>query len=233
MQIKFKKPLLTDTVKRFLYWNIGIFLFILLSFNIFIMFITNFVLNKNLDNRLRHETENILKTIELRSDSIILLNNKELEETDFKEVKENSFFLQIYDHQGNILIKSKNIDKFQKIPIEHKTLQDNYFFHDLNVGSNDLRTVYYRFENSYGKAIAHMQLSIFKTEMNSILKDVLVFNLLSFPIVLLIIFFSSVFLAKKILFPINKIIETAEKISTRNLAERINYAADPSDEIGR
>jgi signal transduction histidine kinase len=230
---KFKLSLLTDTVKRFLYWNVGIFLIVLLSFNLFIIIITGFVLDKNLDNRLRHETENILKTIVVRSDSIILLNNKELEETDFKEVKENSFFLQIYDEQGNILMKSKNVDKFLKIPVEHKTLSDNYFFCNLDVGSNNLRTVYYRFKNSYGKVIAYMQLSIFKTGMNLILKDVLVFNLLSLPIVLLIIFFASIFLAKKTLLPINKIIETAEKISTRNLAERINYKADPSDEIGR
>lgn len=233
MQTKFKKPLVTKTVKRFLLWNVGIFLLILLAFNLFILVITDFVLEKNLDDRIRHEIENIVKTIEVKNDSLILISNRELEESDLKEIRETSYFLQIIDLNGRILIASENLKDFGEIPFDIKSPQDDYSFHNVNLPSNKLRAGYHKFINSDGKTIAHMQLSVFKSGTKVILNEVLLFNLLSLPVVLLLILIASIFLANKMLSPINKVIQTAEKISARNLSERISYKASPEDEIGR
>ena len=43
----------------------------------------------------------------------------------------------------------------------------------------------------------------------------------------------SILLAKKSYHPINKIIELANKISATNLSERLEYEANPNDELGR
>lgn len=233
MQTKFKKPLLTKTVKRFLFWNVGIFLLILLAFNLFILVITDFVLEKNLDDRIKHEIENIVKTTEIKNDSLILISNRELEESDLKEVRETSFFLQITDLNGKILFASENLKKFGEIPLDIKASHDDYSFHNISSTSSKLRAGYHKFVNKEGKVVAHMQLSVFKSGTNVILNEVLLFNLLSLPVVLVLILIASIFLAKKMLSPINKVIHTAEKISARNLTERISYKASPDDEIGK
>jgi signal transduction histidine kinase len=233
LQTEFKKPLLTQTVKRFLLWNVGIFLLILLAFNLFILVITDFVLEKNLDDLIKHEVENIVKTIEVKNDSLILISNRELEESDLKEIRETSFFLQIIDLDGRILIASDNLKSFGEIPFDIKYPLDDYSFHNINSPSKKLSAGYHKFINSDGKIIAHMQLSVFKSGTNVILYEVLLFNLLSLPVVLLLILIASIFLAKIMLAPINNVIQTAGKISTRNLSERIRYKASPEDEIGR
>jgi signal transduction histidine kinase len=195
--------------------------------------LTGFMLNRNLDNRIQHEMENILKTITIRNDSLILLSTKELDESDFKEIKENSYFLQIVDPQGNILIKSENLGGMGTIPFNYSRSQHSFTFHNLIKGNDELRAGYYRFTSSNGKIAAHMQLSVYRAGVSSVIRDIIIFNLLSLPILLLIVIAASIVLVKKTLLPVNKIIQTAEKISTQNLNERINYKAEPSDEIGR
>lgn len=231
--LNFNKPVLTDTVKRFLFWNVAIFLIILLSFNIFILIITNYELTRGLDDKLKHELDNILKTFEVRNDSVVLLSYRELDENDFKYVKESSFFLQIFDAKKNVTIKSENVDNFEAIPLNIYEDQEDYSFYDLSSENEELRAVYRRFRNSEGKLVGHLQLSIFKAGANLILRDVIIFNLLSLPVLFVMIFVASIFLVKKTLSPINEIVQTAEKISAQNLNKRINYSADPADEIGR
>lgn len=191
------------------------------------------MLNRSLDNRIRHEMENVLKTLEIRNDSLILLTTKELEESDFREVKESSYFLQIVDSNGKYLIKSDNLDRVNVIPFYHSTIQNSYTFYNLNDGKDELRTGYYRFVSANGKTFAHMQLSVYRAGVSLIIRDIIIFNLLSLPLIFIIVIAASVILVKKTLSPINKIIRTAEKISAQNLDERISYMAASSDEIGR
>lgn len=191
------------------------------------------MLNRSLDNRIRHEMENVIKTLEIRNDSLILITTKELEESDFREVKESSYFLQIVDSNGKYLIRSDNLDRVNVIPFYHSTIQNSYSFYNLNDRKDELRTGYYRFVSINGKTVAQMQLSVFKAGASLIIRDIIIFNLLSLPILFFIVIIASIFLVKKTFTPLNEIIQTAEKISAQNLNERISYKAAPSDEIGR
>ena len=191
------------------------------------------MLNRNLDNRIQHEMENILRTLEIRNDSLILLTTKELEENDFREVKESSYFLQLCDSTGKLLIRSENLAEVNTIPFNFPKDENNYSFYNLDNVKDDLRAGYYQFVTSNGKTIAHLQLSVFRAGASLIIRDIIIFNLLSLPILFFIVIIASIILVKKTLTPINEIIQTAEKISTQNLNERISYEADPSDEIGR
>ncbi len=53
------------------------------------------------------------------------------------------------------------------------------------------------------------------------------------PFVLATIIILSIFLAKKSYSPVNKIIELANKISATNLSERLEFDAEPNDELGK
>ena len=78
-----------------------------------------------------------------------------------------------------------------------------------------------------------MQLSVYRTEASLTIRDIIIFNLLSLPVLFIIVIIASIFLVRKSMSPIKEIIHTAEKISAQNLNERINYKAESSDEIGR
>lgn len=231
--INFKMPLLTDTVKRFVFWNTLIFLAILIFFNLFLIVLINFVLHESIDIRLKHEIEKVIATLEITDSTIIIKDFSELNEPDFLEVTETPYFLQLYSPSGEILIKSRNIELYRQIPIDTSFQPDTYSFMDIVLGSDQLRVGYFPMFDSSGKKAATLQLATFENQFKSIFDNILHFNLLSIPILILIVVFLSILLARKSFSPINQIISIADNISARNLKERIDYKAKANDELGR
>ena len=230
---KFKKPLFTETVKRFTLWNFAIFLIIIIALNIYIISITGFSLNKNLDIRLKHEAENIINTLEIKDDSVRIFDNKEFEEPDFQNVTGHPYFVQIYDLDEKILIKSENISLFAPLPIKDSDDDKEQYFENLVVNDHSLHVGYFPLLNDKGKKIACLQIATFKSEYSSILNQIILFNVITLPIIIIIIIAASFFLAKRSISPLNKIIETAKNISDKNFSARIEYKASPADELGR
>ena len=228
-----KKPLFTETVKRFTLWNVGIFLLILIAFNIFIILITHFILNENLDVRLQHEAENIMKSFKLNNDTVTIIDKKEFEESDLNKITAHPFFLQVYSESGKILLKSSNINLFGALPLNSRRNFDDFLFEDINVYGKSLRIAYYPLIDKSTKKAAYLQLATFKEEYSSILDQIILFNLFSFPLIIIIVVIASFFLAKNSINPINKIIETAKNISASNLSLRIEHTASSVDELGK
>jgi len=228
-----KKPLFTETVKRFTLWNVGIFLLILIAFNIFIILITHFILNENLDVRLQHEAENIMKSFKLNNDTVTIIDKKEFEESDLNKITAHPFFLQVYSESGKILLKSSNINLFGALPLNSRRNFDDFLFEDINVYGKSLRVGYYPLIDKSTKKAAYLQLATFKEEYSSILDQIILFNLFSFPLIIIIVVIASFFLAKNSINPINKIIETAKNISASNLSLRIEHTASSVDELGK
>ena len=228
-----KKPLFTETVKRFTLWNVGIFLLILIAFNIFIILITLLILNENLDVRLEHEAENIMKSFKLNNDTVTIIDKKEFEESDLNKITAHPFFLQVYSESGKILLKSSNINLFGALPLNSRRNFDDFLFEDINVYGKSLRIAYYPLIDKSTKKAAYLQLATFKEEYSSILDQIILFNLFSFPLIIIIVVIASFFLAKNSINPINKIIETAKNISASNLSLRIEHTASSVDELGK
>jgi len=228
-----KKPLFTETVKRFTLWNVGIFLLILIAFNIFIILITLLILNENLDVRLEHEAENIMKSFKLNNDTVTIIDKKEFEESDLNKITAHPFFLQVYSESGKILLKSSNINLFGALPLNSRRNFDDFLFEDINVYGKSLRVGYYPLIDKSTKKAAYLQLATFKEEYSSILDQIILFNLFSFPLIIIIVVIASFFLAKNSINPINKIIETAKNISASNLSLRIEHTASSVDELGK
>ena len=228
-----KKPLFTETVKRFTLWNVGIFLLILIAFNIFIILITLLILNENLDVRLEHEADNIMKSFKLNNDTVTIIDKKEFEESDLNKITAHPFFLQVYSESGKILLKSSNINLFGALPLNSRRNFDDFLFEDINVYGKSLRIAYYPLIDKSTKKAAYLQLATFKEEYSSILDQIILFNLFSFPLIIIIVVIASFFLAKNSINPINKIIETAKNISASNLSLRIEHTASSVDELGK
>lgn len=228
-----KIPFLTPTVKKFTAWNVFLFLILILLVNVIFIFITVYILHSGIDKHLQHEIENLVTTLEVEDSVINIIDFSELNERSFNTVSDASFFLQIYDLSGNILISSNNMNEFGHIPFEFDITEDDYTFMDVGVGDNRLRTGFIHLKNDDGIVTAILQLSAFENELRFIRNKMIVFNLFLLPGIILIVIIASIFLAKKSFKPINKIIETAEQISAKSLTARIEYDADPNDELGR
>ena len=80
--------------------------------------------------------------------------------------------------------------------------------------------------------VFYIQLSTFKSSYDYITKNILLFNILTLPVVILLMSLLSFILAKKSLLPIKKIITTAKEISATNISKRIHYDAESFDELG-
>jgi signal transduction histidine kinase len=228
-----KIPFLTPTVKKFTLWNVFLFLIIILVVNVIFIFITVYILHSGIDKQLQHEIEKLVATLEVEDSVINIIDFSEFNESSFNTVSDASFFLQIYDLTGNLLISSNNMNEFGQIPFEFDITMDDYTFMDIGVGDNRLRTGYISLKNDGGTVAAILQLAAFENELRFIRSKMIVFNLFLLPGIILIVIIASIFLAKKSFKPINKIIETAGQISAKSLTTRIEYDADPNDELGR
>ena len=129
--IKIKAPFLTETVRRFVFWNALIFLAILILFNLFLFAVISFVLNESIDIRLKHEIENIVASLEITDSTITITDFSEFNEPDLSNITETPYFLQIYDQSGEVLINSKNIELYRPIPIDTQLNVDDYRFMDF------------------------------------------------------------------------------------------------------
>ncbi len=228
-----KTPFLTPTIKKFTAWNVFLFLIIILLVNVIFIFVTVYILHSGIDKHLKHEIEKVVATLEIEDSVINIIDFSELNERSFNTVSEASFFLQIYDLTGNLLISSNNLNEFGQIPFEFDIAKDDYTFMDVGVGDNRLRTGYISLKNNDGTTAAILQLSVFENEPRFIRNKMIIFNLFLLPGIILIVIIASIFLAKKSFKPINTIIETAGQISAKRLTTRIEYDADPNDELGR
>ena len=228
-----KKIHLTKTVKRLAFWNAMVMLGLYFAFIFFTFTITNYVVTDNLDIRLKHEIEHILNSLDIVSDSLIILNTTELNEPSYASLGDEAFLLQIYDLEGKVFVRSKNLEQFSGYLLGFPNNFDPYYFEDLLFNNTDLRIVYKQLFNKDYKHIGYIQLGAVKSGMNYITKKLLLFNLITLPLVIVIIIILSVFLAKKSYERLNNIIDLAKKISATNLNERLTFEADPNDEIGK
>ncbi len=228
-----RTPFFTDTVKRYTTWNVLVFLLIIILFNIFLIIAISYTLRQNIDIRLKHEMEKVVASLEITDSAITIIDFAEFKESDMVEMTETAFFLQIYSPEGEVLITSDNLKYYKEIPAETGTDYPSFFFKDINVGKDHLRAGYFSLTTESGNTAAVLQLSTFQKQFDEILNNLISFNIYSLPALILIIFIASIFLARKSVSPINKIIATADEISGGKLNTRIAYKAKTDDELGR
>lgn len=233
MRIKLFNITLSATVVKNAATLAAVITTLYILFNIFSYTLLKYYLNSNLDSKINHEIENIYNSIKYSQDSIIIIRPSEFNESDLTSLTEDPFFLQIYSTNGKILLQSKNIKLFTTIDLRYPSFGDEYFYEDYASGKGELRTGYKKIYDEKGVHTAFLQLSSHKSAFNKIIRDIILFHLLTFPFVLVIILVISLIISKKTFAPVNKIIELAGKISATHLHERLSYKADPADELGK
>jgi signal transduction histidine kinase len=195
--------------------------------------ITVYILHSVIDKRITHEIDKVIATLEIKDSVIKIIDFSELSEHSFNSIEDGSFFLQVYDLRGNILISSNNLKHYDVIPFIYDVEPNEVKFSDLDVGEDRLRMGCQSLPNERGDEVAILQLVTFETELKTIRDKHIEFNLYLLPGLILIVIVVSILIAKKSFKPINYIIETAERISAKKLSSRIVYETKSGDELGR
>lgn len=231
--IKLLRLFSSKSIRKVTVWNFGIFFLLFLLFNLFTFQYLSNLLNENLDVRLHDEVDRIKNFISAENNEIVIKNFAELNEVDFNEVSPRSYFLQIYDERGEILIESPNINAFPTLPKKYFEELPVEFYETIEIGNTSLRVHYESIFSSDNKLIAYLQLATNAAETVTIFTDLLTLNLKILPLAILLLILASIFVIGKNYMPIENIIQVAEKISTSDLTRKVEIDVDEKDILGR
>jgi len=186
-----------------------------------------------LDDRLLHEMNHIGSLFSMTDSILIVENPRGLQEPALSNFSMTSFFLQVYTLKGKILLQSRSIAEFDHFPIQVFIRKRMPYCENLVIKNQLIRATYKELYNSAGELTAIIQLGTFHSGYKQLTNKLILFNLISFPIVLIVLVSISILLAKRSYAPINKIIDLADNISATNLSARLTYKASSYDELGR
>ncbi|MFI2744325.1 ATP-binding protein [Zhouia sp. PK063] len=197
-----------------LYYLIASATIILLVF-FTIFFVVKQTVYKNLDNDLSYEAQTHIK--ELNKATLEFYDREEWEEREHREVQVNPVFVQIMDSTGKIAAKSPNLknddltySKTENPNVHYIAFLENEMLRQVQM------PIQYQGKN-VGVVITAMSLKSSNVVLTK-LKNILI---PSYPLVLVLLFFISRFLAGRNIQPIVNITETTKRIHKNNLSERV------------
>lgn len=231
--MKNKRPILTRTIIRNVFWNTLFITSLYFALNIIFLLILNHEAERIRDNQLTHEIEHLKNALCTECDSLVIENPKEFKETALVRVSPISFFLQVYNQNGEILLQSENLKQLGDLPLYFPEAQTPECFNTIRAGKMSLRVIYgYLKENGTASDVI-IQLAMQKANLFRFMPNLIFYDMISFPFVFFLILLGSFVLVRRGFAPINKIIDLANSISATRLNQRLDYKASPTDELGR
>ncbi|MBN2638571.1 MAG: HAMP domain-containing histidine kinase [Bacteroidales bacterium] len=168
-----------------------------------------------LDNSIIKEAHKHLNDITI-NENTVSFNNKAWQQEEHQVVEVNPVFIQVTDLNGNAINKSPNL-KTDSLTLFKKT-DDGFTNSELS--GIPIRQ-YQQAIDINGKTKGYLLVALSQKGPVMVLKQLKTTLLFAFPIVLIILFFWTRFIAGKGIKPVTTIIHTAKKITQSNLEERI------------
>jgi len=193
-------------------------IFTLLLFLVIYNIVHNTVYN-HLDTDLEAELSEVSKSIVILDNELILTNNYEFSEQEHKQIEVNPTFIQLVDTLGKNIRRTLNL--VDDDLIFHPD-QDSKQFYNLQVAGSSVRQIQAPIETDSGQIKAYLIIAIPLEESALVLSNLKYVLFISYPIVLMLLFSVSRFIAGRIISPVNNIITTAAKITRENINERIS-----------
>ncbi len=182
----------------------------------------------HLKNDLDSELKELNNGIVMYNDSeIVFANPFEWEEGEHRQIEVNPTFIQVSDKFGNTIKKTSNLFS-DSLVIDNNVKSE--FYRTTLLSKSKVYQVQYPIVNSKNKTIAYILIAIPLQESDIVLENLQNAFIVSFPIILIILFFTTRYIAGKSIAPINRVIITANRISRENLRERISLPGN-KDEI--
>ena len=169
--------------------------------------------NEHIDYEIREYKEKI----EIVNNKVQLIDKNEWEQREHNEVSVDPVFLEITNYDGQIIEKSDNL-KSEKLFFFNRLTENKT--KDIKLSGQLIRQVQVPLLNENGIA-GYLLIAVSLEEATSILDNLRMILLISFPIVLMLLFFVARFIAGRSIKPINSIINTSKAITKDNLKSRI------------
>lgn len=173
---------------------------------------------RHLDGDILLEKEEILNTLDWKADSIIINKMPEWEEAEHKKVEVNPTFIQIVDNKDKMIFKSANL---QSNHFLFNPSNEKGYFYNTQIDKQRLRLGQFPVKNDDGKIIGQLTIGVSQQESHYVLNNLLITLCISFPILLLVLYWVIYFAASKSIAPVHQLIRTASGISDANIDTRL------------
>ncbi|MCK7517415.1 MAG: HAMP domain-containing protein [Ignavibacteriales bacterium] len=190
------------------------------------------IVHKTVFSHLKDDLDSELKelnsSIVMYNDSALVFANPfEWEEGEHRQIEVNPTFIQVSDKFGSTIKKTSNL--LSDSLILNKNIQSK-FYTNTHLSKSPVYQVQYPIVNKKNKILAYILVAIPLQESEIVLENLQKALIVSFPIILIILFFTARYIAGKSIAPINDVIKTANRITRENLKERISLPEN-KDEI--
>lgn len=192
-------------------------LLMLLSFSL-LYFIVKTAVFEKLDRELRFQAEIHTKEVGFEGDSLFFLHKREWEEIEHNEVEVSPVYVEIFDEKGILKDKSPNL-KEDRLEFEKDRGFGEYFIGSLkDKPVRQTKLPLYVDGQQRGFITTAMPLQSSQLVLSSLRNTLLIL----FPVLLLLLFLLSRYLAGKNIAPIVEITDTTNRINRNNLQERVD-----------
>ncbi len=192
-----------------------------------IYIIVNNTVYSHLDSDLDLELNEVKNSIVDAGGQIIFANPFEWNEREHGQIEVNPTFVQVSDKQGKVIRKTGNLVSDS---LEFRNAVNNKIYFDSELSGSPIRQVQYPYFDSDGSVKVYLSIAVPLEESALVLSNLRKALVISFPAILLILFLVTRLIAGKSIAPIHNVINTANKISKANIAERISLPPH-NDEI--
>jgi two-component system, OmpR family, heavy metal sensor histidine kinase CusS len=198
---------------------------------VIILLISTFLIVKNkvfgdLEDILRYEAVKHTKEIKVSDGQLFFANKSEMLEREHREADANPVFIQLVNNRGIIMDKSPNLKEAELNfdPYHSGEIDAHFKLNSRRIRQTQLGVTI------DGFTVGYVITAVSSENAEQLVESLKKYIILTFPVVLIILFFTTRFLADKSIYPVSSIIKTANTISSNNLNQRISVP-EQKDEL--
>lgn len=173
---------------------------------------------KHLDEDIITEKNEVFANLDWDDDQIIMNKMPEWEEAEHSQIEVNPTFIQIVDLKGNTIFKSINLQDshFLFNPKNKSTV-----FYNETINNQKIRQGQFPVFNNNHKIIGQLTIGVSQQESYNVLHNLLIVLILTYCVILSILYFIMSFVASKAIAPIHQLVDSASQIDYTNINSRL------------
>lgn len=187
--------------------------------------IVSYSVYQHIDNNIALELKNHLSEISINNHNIQLLNPVEWREEEHNNLNVNPVFVQIFDSNGKLVEKSPNLKKRN---LNFNKEQKDFENFDTRLQGKSIRQTQFPIYNKKNLA-GYILIAMSLEEATLVLGNLSNVLWISYPVILILLFFTARFIAGRNIRPIKNITGTASAITKDNLKSRIELPANKDE----
>ncbi len=181
----------------------------------------------NLDDHLEFEVLDIIDDMDLNRDTIFFFDDSEWTEQEHQDAEVYPIFAEVINVEQKVIRKTPNLKHTSLTILSGTSTADNFNSH---LSDRRVRQTQKPILNKNGKLIGYVIVAVPLEGAAGVVASLRIVLIISFPILLIILFFITRYIAGKSITPLIGITEEAENITKEDLSKRIELPRN-KDEI--